>query len=55
MSKVNDKDTIDVVLLSLLITLNGFTHCSGVSIVKFEQINVNWEKVKKKTELVKFT
>ena len=30
---------IDVTLVSLLLTLNKFTHCSGVSIVNFEQVN----------------
>ena len=26
----------------LLLTLNRFTHCSGVSIVGFEQLNAGW-------------
>ena len=30
---------IDFFLLYLLITLTDFTHCSGVTIVEFEQIN----------------
>ena len=50
MFKVNNKDTRttpmvsnDVVLASLLLTLNIFAHFSSVSIVKFEQINTGWE------------
>ena len=33
-------DGIDVVLGSLLLTLNRFTHCSVNPIVDFEQVNV---------------
>ena len=32
---------IDVALVSLLLTLNRFQHCSGVSIAEFEQINAS--------------
>ena len=41
MFKVNDKDTITTSMtLPLLLPLN-FTPCSGVSIVDFEQVNVD--------------
>ena len=50
MFEVNNKDTRmrpmvsnDVVLASLLLTLNIFAHFSSVSIVNFEQINTGWE------------
>ena len=50
MFEVNNKDTRmrpmvsnDVVLASLLLTLNIFVHFSSVSIVDFEQINTGWE------------
>ena len=33
------KVVIDIVLASLFLTLNCFTHCSVVSIVNFEQVN----------------
>ena len=38
----NQIDVSDVFLLSLLLT--NFTHCSGVSTVDFEQVNVAWEE-----------
>ena len=38
MFKVNNKDAISIVLMSLL-TLKNFTSCSTVSIVTFEQVN----------------
>ena len=42
MFKVNNKDTrmvpIGIVLVSLLLTLNIFWHCSGVFIFNFEHI-----------------
>ena len=41
MFKVNNKDPLGVVLVSLLLTLNIF--CSSVSIVNFEQVNAGWE------------
>ena len=31
-----------VVLVSLLLTLNNFPPCSGVSIANFEHVNVDW-------------
>ena len=35
----------DVVLVPLLLTLNIYiTHCSGVPILDFEQVNVDWIK-----------
>ena len=33
----------DVVLVSLLLTLNIFTHCSVVSTVEFGQVNIDFE------------
>ena len=39
---INTPDVIDVVMVSLLLTLNNFTHCSGVTIVDFEQVNAGW-------------
>ena len=30
--------------MSLLLTWADFTHCSGVFIVDFEQVNAAWEK-----------
>ena len=44
MFKVN-KDTITTPMCRsgvLLLTLNYFTSCSGVSIVDFEQVNAGW-------------
>ena len=38
MFKVNNKDAISIVLMSLL-TLKNFTSCSTVSTVTFEQVN----------------
>ena len=35
--------TNDVVLVSVLLTLNIFTPYSGVSIVNFEQVNACWD------------
>ena len=45
--KVNYKDarTTSVVLVFLFLTLNKFTHCSGISIVDFEQKNTVWEAI----------
>ena len=37
------RSVIDVVLVFLFLTLNRFTHCSGVSMVGFEQVNAGWE------------
>ena len=34
---------VDVVLLSLLLTLTHFTPFSGVSIIHFEQVSVCWD------------
>ena len=43
MLKVNNKDTSDVVLVSLLLTLNIFhTFFFSVSIVNFVQVNAGW-------------
>ena len=42
MFKVNNKDAIGVVLVSLLLTLNIFIPCSSVSIVNFEHVNADW-------------
>ena len=33
---------MDVVVVSLLLTLNIFIHCSSVSFVAFEQVNAGW-------------
>ena len=33
----------DVVLVSLLLSLNRFTHCSGAFIVNFEPENIDWD------------
>ena len=38
----NTIDAIDVVLVFLLLTLNIFDAFFSVSIVDFEQVNVNW-------------
>ena len=35
--------------MSLLLTLNDFTHCSGISIVDYEQVKVGWERTKHST------
>ena len=35
--------TIDIVLVSLLLTLTDFTYCSSVSIVDFKQVHASWE------------
>ena len=44
--KVKNKDSrttsMTFVLEYLLLTLKGFTHCSGVSIVYFEEVNAGW-------------
>ena len=45
--KVNNKETRTVSLtlfgcLFVNIEYTGFTHCSGVSIVNFEQVNTGW-------------
>ena len=42
MFKANNKETRDVVLVSLLLTLNIVTPCSSVSIVNFEKVNADW-------------
>ena len=46
MLKVNNRNTRPrckyVVRVSLLLTLNKFHPCSGVSILNFEQVNANW-------------
>ena len=42
MVKVNNKDTIGFVLVSLLLTLNIFTTCSTVSTVNFEHVLAGW-------------
>ena len=45
MFKVNNKDTRatpDVVLVSLLLTLNIFHTFSNVSTVNFEHVNADW-------------
>ena len=34
---------INAVLVPLLLALNGFTHCSCISIVDFEQPHAGWE------------
>ena len=34
--------TPELRLVSLLLTLNRFTHWSGVSIAAFEQVNAGW-------------
>ena len=44
MFKVN-KNANGLVLVSLLLTLNIFTPCSSVSIVKFEQVNAGWDAI----------
>ena len=47
---VNNKDTtttpfaIGVVLMSFLLTLKYFTHCSSAFIINFEQVNAVWVK-----------
>ena len=41
-NKDNQSDIIDVALVSLLLTLNKITHCSGVFNVDFEQVNIGW-------------
>ena len=46
MLQVNQKDSTDVVLVSLLLTLNSFTPFSSVSIADFEQIFVGWTATK---------
>ena len=40
MFKVNDKDVIDIVLVSLSSLWNVF--CFNISIVDFEQVNASW-------------
>ena len=42
MFKVNNKDTIGIVLVSLLLTLKIFHNLSSISIVSFEQVNADW-------------
>ena len=36
-------DAINLALVSSVLTLNRFTHCFGVSIVNFEQLNAVWD------------
>ena len=46
MFKVNNKikkNVTDVVLVFLLLSLNKFYTLFSVSIIHFEQVNVNWE------------
>ena len=38
-----DSDTGDIVLVSLLLTLNIFTPCSIVCVVNFEQVISGWD------------
>ena len=42
MQNMFKNNVIDVVLIILLLTLNIFHTFSSVSIVNFEQVNVNW-------------
>ena len=42
MSEICQNEVIDVSMASLLIPLNRFTHCTGVSIVHLEQVNASW-------------
>ena len=42
MVKVINKGTKDVTLVSLLISFNGYTNCSGISIVGVVQVNTVW-------------
>ena len=37
------KSVIEVVLMSLLLTLNIFQHCDSVYILKFERVNTVWD------------
>ena len=32
----------DVVLMSLVVLLTDFKHCSGISITDFERVNIDW-------------
>ena len=43
----HQNDVIDVNLAFLLLTLNIFPTFSSVSIVDFEQVNVNWDRGKR--------
>ena len=46
MFKVNNKkkkNVTDVVLVFLLLSLNKFYTLFSISIIHFEQVNVNWE------------
>ena len=38
----HQNNVIDDLLVSLPLTLTDVTHCSGVYIVDFEQVNVGW-------------
>ena len=41
-SKKHQKYVIEVLLVSLFLTLTDFTNCSGISIIDFQQVNVDW-------------
>ena len=51
MFKVNNKDAIGVVLVSLLSTLNIFTPWAGVSFVNIEQVNAGRYRTKNSTNM----
>ena len=42
MFKVSNKETIVVILMSLLLTSTYFTPCYSISIFNFEQVNTTW-------------
>ena len=42
MFKVNNKETIGVILMSLLLIWTYFTLCYSISIFNFEQVNATW-------------
>ena len=48
--KVNNEDTI---LESKFLTMAGFTYCSGVSIVNFEQVNIGLFFFRRKRNVMK--
>ena len=45
------RKVIDVVLVFLLLTLSYFTPFSSVSIVEFEQVNLSWLLIPRKTKI----
>ena len=52
MFKVNKKDAIGVVPVSLLLTLNKFHNLLYVSVVNFELVNAGWVKLNQIVHLI---